>query len=382
MFDKKKLVNLQPLTLGKHQWLFLRHKCKPLISNPIVTVTIMEFTVGQIAALVNGQVEGNPEAKISTFAKIEEGHPGAISFLANEKYTHYIYSTESSVVLVRQDFVPESKISTTLIRVADPYATIAALLRMVSEILNKPKKGIEQPCYIADGVEIPEDAYVGAFAYIASGAKIGSGAQIYPQTFVGEGATVGSQTILYSGVKIYKGCKIGDRCIIHSGAVIGADGFGFAPVDGHYEKIPQLGIVEISDDVEIGANTTVDRATMGATKIHKGVKLDNLIQIAHNVEVGESTVMAAQVGIAGSTKVGANCMMGGQVGIAGHLVVGEGCQIGAQAGVKSDVKQGAKMLGTPAVEKLQFGRQLVNINRIPDLMDRVKELEKLVDRNK
>lgn len=382
MFDKKKLVNLQPLTLGKHQWLFLRHKCKPLISNPIVTVTIMEFTVGQIAALVNGQVEGNPEAKISTFAKIEEGHPGAISFLANEKYTHYIYSTESSAVLVRQDFVPESKISTTLIRVADPYATIAALLRMVSEILNKPKKGIEQPCYIADGVEIPEDAYVGAFAYIASGAKIGSGAQIYPQTFVGEGATVGSQTILYSGVKIYKGCKIGDRCIIHSGAVIGADGFGFAPVDGHYEKIPQLGIVEISDDVEIGANTTVDRATMGATKIHKGVKLDNLIQIAHNVEVGESTVMAAQVGIAGSTKVGANCMMGGQVGIAGHLVVGEGCQIGAQAGVKSDVKQGAKMLGTPAVEKLQFGRQLVNINRIPDLMDRVKELEKLVDRNK
>lgn len=342
----------------------------------------MEFTVGQIAALVNGQVEGNPEAKISTFAKIEEGHPGAISFLANEKYTHYIYSTESSAVLVRQDFVPESKISTTLIRVADPYATIAALLRMVSEILNKPKKGIEQPCYIADGVEIPEDAYVGAFAYIASGAKIGSGAQIYPQTFVGEGATVGSQTILYSGVKIYKGCKIGDRCIIHSGAVIGADGFGFAPVDGHYEKIPQLGIVEISDDVEIGANTTVDRATMGATKIHKGVKLDNLIQIAHNVEVGESTVMAAQVGIAGSTKVGANCMMGGQVGIAGHLVVGEGCQIGAQAGVKSDVKQGAKMLGTPAVEKLQFGRQLVNINRIPDLMDRVKELEKLVDRNK
>lgn len=338
----------------------------------------MEFSVGQIAALVNGRVEGDPEARIDTFAKIEEGHPGAISFLANEKYTHYIYTTASTAVLVKKDFVAEHPVNATLIRVDDPYATVAQLLRMVSDILNAPKKGIEQPSFISEGVEIPEDAYVGAFAYIGKGAKVGKGAQIYPQTYVGDGVTVGDGSILYAGVKVYKGCKIGARCIIHSGAVIGADGFGFAPVDGHYEKIPQLGIVEIADDVEIGANTTIDRATMGATRVHKGVKLDNLIQIAHNVEVGESTVMAAQVGIAGSTKVGAHCMMGGQVGSAGHISIGDGSQIAAQSGIKSDVKAGSRLIGTPAVDLRQFGRQLVNINRISDLMDRLKQLEKLV----
>ena len=272
----------------------------------------------------------------------------------------------------------EHPVNATLIRVDDPYATVAQLLRMVSDILNAPKKGIEQPSFISEGVEIPEDAYVGAFAYIGKGAKVGKGAQIYPQTYVGDGVTVGDGSILYAGVKVYKGCKIGARCIIHSGAVIGADGFGFAPVDGHYEKIPQLGIVEIADDVEIGANTTIDRATMGATRVHKGVKLDNLIQIAHNVEVGESTVMAAQVGIAGSTKVGAHCMMGGQVGSAGHISIGDGSQIAAQSGIKSDVKAGSRLIGTPAVDLRQFGRQLVNINRISDLMDRLKQLEKLV----
>lgn len=336
----------------------------------------MEFSVGQIAALVNGQVVGDSEAKIFTFAKIEEGHPGAISFLANEKYTHHIYSTGSTAVLVKRDFEPEHPVKATLIYVDDPYATLAQLLRMVSEILNAPKRGIEQPCFISEGVEIPEDAYVGAFAYIGKGVRIGKGTQIYPQAYLGDGVTIGDNSIIYSGVKIYKGCKIGNRCIVHSGAVIGADGFGFAPIDDRYEKIPQLGIVEIADDVEIGANTTVDRATMGATRIHKGVKLDNLIQIAHNVEVGESTVMAAQVGIAGSAKVGAHCIFAGQVGSSGHITIGDRAILGPQAGVKDDIKPGAKVLGTPAVDFLQFARQMVNVNRVPDLLKRVHQLEK------
>lgn len=342
----------------------------------------MEFSVGQIASLVNGQVEGDAEAKISSFAKIEDGHPGAISFLANEKYTHYIYTTGSTAVLVRRDFTPEQPITTTLIRVDDPYATVAMLLRMVSAMLNPPKRGIEQPCFIAEGVEVPEDAYIGAFAYIGTGAVIGAGAQIYPQTYVGDGVKVGDGTTLYAGVRVYKGCRIGKNCIIHSGAVIGADGFGFAPVDGHYDKIPQLGIVEIADNVEIGANTTIDRATMGATRIHEGVKLDNLIQVGHNAEIGQATVMAAQTGVAGSTKVGAHCMFGGQVGMAGHITIGDNVMVAAQSGIKDRVKSGSRLFGSPAVDFREYARNQVNISRIPDLVAKVKRIERILDNEK
>lgn len=337
----------------------------------------MEFTAKAIAELVNGKVEGDPNASVSTFAKIEEGAPGAISFLANPKYAHHIYTTRSSVVLVSETFQPEQPVAATLIRVADPYQTIAMLLDMVSKATAPQLSGIEQPSFVAEGVEIPADAYVGAFAYIGKGCTIAPGAKIYPQAYVGPGCTVGENSVIYAGAKVYQGCKIGKRCIIHSGAVIGADGFGFAPdAQGHYNKIPQLGIVEIADDVEIGANTTIDRAMMGATRIHQGVKLDNLVQIAHNVEVGAHTAMAAQVGIAGSAKIGEHCVMGGQVGIAGHISIGDGAQLGAQSGVPNTVKPGARLLGSPAVPALDFAKQCALLRRLPDMADRLRAAEK------
>ena len=338
----------------------------------------MELTASQLAALVNGQVEGDENVKVNTFAKIEEGHPGALSFLANPKYTHYIYTTASSVVLVRRDFVAEQPIAATLIRVDDPYATVAHLLDMVSKMSQVEKRGIEVPSFVAEGVNVPEDAYVGAFAYIGAGAQIGQGAKIYPQAYVGAGCEIGDGTILYPGVKVYDGCKIGKNCILHSGVVIGADGFGFAPVDGHYEKIPQTGNVVIADDVEIGANTTIDRAMMGSTRIGRGTKLDNLIQIAHNCSVGEDTVMAAQVGIAGSAKIGSNCMIGGQVGIVGHISIADGTNIGAQSGVSRGTKPGDRIMGAPAVEMGEYARSLVYVKKLGSLYEKVKELEKKV----
>ena len=340
--------------------------------------TGMELTATQLAAITGGEVEGDGNVAVSTFAKIEEGHPGALSFLANPKYTHFIYETRSSVVLVRKDFVPEHPVKATLIRVDDPYATIARLLEMVQQMTKVEKTGIEQPSYIAEGVEIPADAYVGAFAYIGKGAVIGKGAKIYPQAYVGNNCRVGEGSVIYPGVKIYDGCNVGKRCIIHSGAVIGADGFGFAPVDGHYEKIPQTGNVELGDDVEIGANTTIDRAMMGSTRIADGVKLDNLIQIAHNCSVGANTVMAAQAGIAGSTKIGASCMVGGQVGIVGHISIADGTEIGAQSGVSRATKTGERIMGAPAVEIGEYARSLVYVKRLPKLFDKVKELEKKI----
>lgn len=342
----------------------------------------MEFSATQIAALVNGTVEGNGDAKVSTFAKIEEGHPGAISFLANPKYTHYLYDTDSSVVLIRRDFELEHPVKATLIRVDDPYATVAQLLDMVSKMTAPHPVGLEQPCHMADGVSVDSDVYVGSFSYIAEGVVIGKGVKIYPQCYVGPGVVIGDNTVLYPGVKIYHGCKIGERCIIHSGAVIGADGFGFAPVNGGYNKIPQIGIVVIEDDVEIGANTTIDRATMGCTRIKKGVKLDNLIQIAHNCEVGENTVMASQAGVAGSTKIGANCMVGGQTGFAGHIHVGDNVQIGAQSGLNKDVADGSRIMGYPAVDSRDFARQTVNIKNLGKLYDEVSRIKKELDNNK
>ncbi len=336
----------------------------------------MQFSANQIAAIVGGTVEGNGDAAVSTFAKIEEGVPGAISFLANPKYTPYIYTTKSSIVLVSNEFVPEKPVAATLIRVADPYATVAMLLDMVSKMTVHQPVGVEQPSFVAEGVELPEEAYIGAFAYVAPGVKLGKGVKIYPQCYVGAGVEIGAGTILYPGVKIYHGCKIGERCILHAGVVVGADGFGFAPNNGHYDKIPQLGIVEIADDVEIGANTTIDRATMGATRIGKGVKLDNLIQVAHNCEIGHDTVMASQCGIAGSTKIGANCMMGGQVGFAGHITVGDGVQIGAQSGIPGNIRQGARVMGSPAIDAREWSRQTVYVKNLSKLYDRVDKLEK------
>lgn len=336
----------------------------------------MQFSADQIAALCGGTVEGNGNVAVSTFAKIEEGVEGAISFLANPKYTPYIYTTGSSIVLVSNDFVPEKPIKATLIRVADPYATVAMLLEMVAKLTEQQPTGIEQPCYIAEGVEIPEDAYIGAFAYIGESAKLGKGVKVYPQCYVGRGAVIGDNTILYPGVKVYHGCKVGDRCIFHAGVVIGGDGFGFAPNNGHYDKIPQLGIVEIGNDVEIGANTTVDRATMGATRIADGVKLDNLIQVAHNCEIGHDTVMASQSGIAGSTKVGANCMIGGQVGFAGHITVGDDVQIGAQSGIPGSLPSGARVMGSPAIDFKEWTRKIVYEKNLSKLFKRVETLER------
>lgn len=342
----------------------------------------MEISAGQLAEMVNGVVDGDPSVTVNTFAKIEEGHPGAISFLANPKYTHFIYSSRSSVILVSNDFVAEQPVSATLIRVADPYATVAHLMSMVDKMMRPVRRGVEQPSFVAEGVTVPDDAYVGAFAYVGPGVVIGRGAQIYPQAYVGDGAVVGENTVIYAGAKIYPGCRVGNRCIIHSGAVIGADGFGFAPEGEGYSKIPQMGIVVIEDDVEIGANTTVDRATMGATRVRKGVKLDNLIQIAHNCEVGEHTVMASQSGVAGSAKIGSHCMIGGQVGIAGHLTVGDNVQIGAQSGIPNSVPSGRRLMGTPAIDFSAFARTQVFLKRLPDLFNDVASLKKTAGKDK
>ena len=337
----------------------------------------MKFTASQIAAAVGGTVEGDENASVDNFAKIEEGYPGAITFLANPKYTHHIYDTRASIVLVRRDFVAERPVAATLIRVDDPYSTLSRLLQMVDAVVNARPTGIEQPSFVAEGVEIPEGPYIGAFAYIGAGARLGRNVKIYPQAYVGAGATVGDDTVLYPGVKIYHNCRVGARCVLHAGVVVGSDGFGFAPeADGSYSKIPQIGIVEIADDVEIGANTTVDRATMGATRIGQGTKLDNLIQVAHNVEIGTHTVMAAQSGIAGSTKLGSHCMVGGQVGFAGHISVGDHVQIGAQSGIPNNVADGARLMGYPAVPAGDFARQAVYLKRLPDAFARLAALEK------
>ncbi len=325
------------------------------------------MTIGALASLIHGVVDGDSDIVLSGFAKIEEADKGQLTFIANPKYAHFIESTKASAVLVSKEFDHPNPNSVTLIRVDDPYATLAEILRAIQASLPK-KKGIQQPCFIAPGVEIPEDAYVGAFAYIGEGAVIGKGSQIYPQCFIGDGASIGENCILYSGVKVYAGCQIGNNCILHSGVVIGGDGFGFAPnPQGGYDKLPQTGIVVIEDDVEIGANTTVDRATFGCTRVGKGTKLDNLIMVAHNVEIGKDNVFAAQTGIAGSTKIGDCNMIGGQVGFAGHISVGNHNEIGAQSGIPGNVGDGQRLMGYPAVDARKFARNVVYINRLNEL---------------
>lgn len=341
----------------------------------------MQFSASQIAQWAGGEIVGNPDVAVSDFSKIDEGKPGSITFLSNPKYTPYIYTTKASVVLVSRDFTPDKPIEATLIKVDDPYGTLAKILEMAGQFLYQYPTGLEEPSHVGEGTILPDDIYVGAFAYIGKNVMLGHGVKIYPQVFVGDNCEIGDGTILYPGCKVYHRVKIGERCIIHSGAVIGADGFGFAPVNGHYHKIPQLGIVEIGNDVEIGANTTVDRSTMGATRIADGVKLDNLIMIAHNVEVGHDTVMAAQAGIAGSTKVGASCKVGGQVGLAGHIKIGDNVEIGAQSGIQRNIRSGSRVIGSPAVDIGDFARQVVYMKNLGTLNNRVDALEKKLKSN-
>lgn len=337
----------------------------------------MEFTAEQISALINGEVDGNPQAIVRDVSKIEEGRPETLTFLANPKYESYIYTTEASVVIVNKSFKPEKAIKATLIRVEDAYRALALLLQMYQESMPK-KTGIEQPSFIDKTAQIGDFVYVGAFSYLGEKVTIGNNVQIFPQVYIGDGVSIGDHSIVYPGAKIYKGCKIGAKCVIHSGAVVGSDGFGFAPgADGQFEKIPQVGIVVLEDNVEIGANTTIDRATMGSTIIRKGTKLDNLIQIAHNVEIGENSVLAAQAGIAGSTKIGKNVMFGGQVGIAGHLTIANGVKLAAQTGVsKSIVKEGSVQMGSPAFDAMLYNKAYVVFRKLPELKAKIDQLEK------
>lgn len=339
----------------------------------------MEFTAKQIAEFIQGSIEGDENVSVHTFAKIEEGVPGAISFLSNPKYTHYLYDTQSSIVLVNKDLELEKATKATLIRVDNAYEAVARLLTLYA--MSKPKKkGIDPLAYIAPTAQIGEDCYVAPFAYIGENVKIGKGTQIYPHTTVYDNASIGEGCILYANVSVYHDCKIGNRVTLHSGCVIGADGFGFAPTGNGYEKIPQIGIVTIEDDVEIGANACVDRSTMGSTVVRKGVKIDNLVQIAHNVEVGENTVMSAQVGVAGSTKIGQWCMFGGQVGIAGHAVIGDQVKSGAQAGIAGSIRKGhVTVQGSPAIEAKNFARSSIVFKNLPEMYSDVNRMKKEIE---
>lgn len=339
----------------------------------------MEFSAKQIAEYLGGVIEGNENASVKIFAKIEEGVPGAISFLANAQYAHYLYDTDSSIVLINKDFKLEKAVKATLIRVDNAYEAIARLLTLYQSTVQK-RTGVHPMACVAATAEIGENTYIGPFAYIGEHAVIGKGCQIYAGAVVEERASLGEDCILYPNVSVYHDCKIGNRVILHSGCVIGADGFGFAPAAEGYEKIPQIGIVTIEDDVEIGANTCVDRSTMGSTYIRKGVKLDNLVQVAHNCEVGSNTVMSAQVGVAGSTKIGEWCMFGGQVGIAGHAVIGDRVLSGAQAGIAGSIRKGhVTVQGSPAIDAKNFMRSSVVFKYLPELQSELNRLKKEVE---
>jgi UDP-3-O-[3-hydroxymyristoyl] glucosamine N-acyltransferase len=339
----------------------------------------MEFTAQQIAELLEGTVEGDPQVKVSNLAKIEEGIPGTLTFLANPKYEEFIYSTKASLVIVNENFVAEKPINSTLVRVKDAYKSFAKLLETYNQILHN-KTGIESPNFISSSATLGENIYVGAFVYIGEKAVIGKNVKLYPGVYVGDNASIGDGTILFPGVKVYADCHIGKNCRIHAGVVIGADGFGFAPQDdSNYIKVAQIGNVIIEDHVEIGSNTTLDRATLGSTIIRKGVKLDNLIQVAHNVEIGEHTVIAAQTGIAGSTKIGRFCMIGGQVGIVGHLVIADKVKIAAQSGIGTSIlNEGDILQGSPAYFIGDYKKSYIGFRKLPELQNRIEELEKLV----
>lgn len=337
----------------------------------------MEFTAIQIATFLGGVVEGNTEEKVYNVAKIEEGTPGMLSFLANPKYEQYLYTTRSSIVLINNDLKLQDKVSATLIRVPDAYAAFAQLLGLYQQFMQS-KSGVSSLSFIAKDATYGEDVYIGEFAFIGERAKIGNRVKIYPQVYIGDDVVVGDDTIIYAGAKLYAQTIVGKSCILHSGCVIGADGFGFAPQeDGSYKKIPQIGNVSLGDNVEIGANTCIDCATMGSTRIHDGVKLDNLIQIAHNVELGNNTAIAAQTGVSGSTKIGNNCIIGGQVGFAGHIHIANNTKIGAQSGILGNVKkEGEELMGSPAINVKDFLRMSVYTKNIEKLVKRVEQLEK------
>lgn len=338
----------------------------------------MEFSAKQIAEYIQGTIVGDENATVHTFAKIEEGIPGALSFLSNPKYTHFIYETQSSIVLVNKDFTPEHEVKATLIKVENAYESLAKLMTLYE--MSKPKKtGIDPLASISPSAKIGQNVYIGPFACIEDGAEIGDNTYIHPQVTVGAHARVGENSILYPQVTVYHDCRVGNNCIIHAGAVIGADGFGFAPSPEGYEKIPQIGITIIEDNVEIGANTCVDRATMGATVVHKGAKLDNLIQLAHNVEVGSHTVMASQVGVAGSAKIGEWCMFGGQVGVAGHIKIGDHVNVGAQSGIPGNTKSGSILMGYPAIDPKQFARSSAIFKKLPEMYTELNRLQKEIE---
>jgi UDP-3-O-[3-hydroxymyristoyl] glucosamine N-acyltransferase len=339
----------------------------------------MEFTAKQISGLLDGKIEGDENVRVSRLSKIEEGTEGSLSFLANPKYTSYIYSTKASLVIVNADFIAEQAVTATLIRVPNAYESFVKLLEIYNQV-QRDKKGIEQPSFISESARVGTDCYIGAFAYIGNNAIIGNNVKIYPQVYIGDNVRVDDNTILFPGARIYSDCIIGKECTLHTGVVIGADGFGFAPnAENNYKKVPQIGNVIIEDHVEIGANTSIDRATLGSTIIRKGVKLDNLIQIAHNVEIGENTVIAAQTGVAGSTKIGRDCMIGGQVGIVGHLTIADKVKVAAQSGIGSNItKEGDIVQGSPAFNISDYKRTYVLFRKLPELEKRIQELEQLI----
>ncbi len=336
----------------------------------------MKFTAEQIASLLLGTVDGNPEAEVSNVARIEEGQAETLSFLANPKYTPYIYTTKSSIVIVNKDFVPDQPLTATLIRVDDAYSAFAKLLELYQQF-QQNKQGVSSLAFVGKQTALGDGIYLGEFAYVGDHVKIGDRVKIYPQAYIGDQCEIDDDAVVYPGAKLYAGTKVGKRCVIHAGAVVGSDGFGFAQQqDQQYKKVPQTGIVILEDDVEIGANTTIDRATLGATILRKGVKLDNLIQIAHNVEVGENSVMAAQTGVSGSTKIGANCMFGGQVGLAGHITVAQGVKLAAQSGIGSSIRENDVILmGSPAIPIGDYKRASVHFKRLDQMAKKLQELE-------
>ena len=336
----------------------------------------MKFTAAQIAGILEGEVEGNPEVEVSKLSKIEEGIPESLSFLSNPKYTQYIYTTKASVVIVDKNFKAENKISTTLIRVDDAYKSFSKLLEYYNQV-KMNKTGIEQPVFISESANYGKNIYIGAFAYISDNVKIGDNVKIYPNVYIGDNVIIANDVTLFSGAKIYSDTQIGDNCVIHSSAILGADGFGFSPNEkGEFIKVPQTGNVIIEENVDIGAATSIDRATLGSTIIRKGVKLDNQIQIAHNVEIGKNTVIAAQTGIAGSTKIGENCMIGGQVGIAGHLSIGNNVRIQAQSGIGRNVNDNETLQGSPAFTYNDYNKSYVHFKNLPKIIHRLTTIEK------
>ena len=339
----------------------------------------MEFSAQQIAMLLGGKIIGDGNRKVSDVGSIESAKEGQLTFLCDAKYLPYLSSTGASVVLMTDSIAFEGNTNATLIRVENARAAMGQLLALVAKAMNPAKQGVEQPSYVSEGVAVPEDAYIGAFAYIGKNVQLGKGVQIYPHTYIGDNVRIGDNTILYSGVKVYYNCVVGNDCILHAGVVVGGDGFGFEPdVKGVNQKLPQIGNVIIEDDVEIGANTTVDRAMMGSTIIRRNAKIDNLVQVAHNVEVGESTFLCSQVGIAGSSKIGAHCILAGQVGVAGHLEIADNCVFGAQSGIPSSVRKAGMYQGSPIIDAMNWRRSVVGFKQLPDLMKKLQELEKKV----